>query len=284
MTLENASLTAAAVLQEQIDAVRPGFRPSMGVILGSGLGIVADAIDPLLTISYASLPGFPAPTVEGHDGTLVLGWLAGLPVACLRGRVHGYEGRGLDVMAPVIRCLKAVGCQSLFLTCAAGSLNVEVGPGRLMMITDHLNLMGGNPLIGPNDAIIGPRFPGMVDAWDAQLRQILANAATALGLDLARGVYAAVTGPSFETPAEVRMLARLGADAVGMSTVPECILARHCGLRVAGVAVITNLGVGLDDAPVDHEQTLRAAGAAAADLKRLLMAFCADLSSPEGVR
>lgn len=278
------TLLAISHVRQQIAVVDGSFRPRLGLILGSGLGGIADAIQPLVTIPYQAIPGFPRPTVAGHDGSLVLGWLGGLPIACLRGRVHGYEGKGFADLATAIRTLKGIGCDTLFLTCAAGSLNAEVGAGQLLMISDHLNLMGSNPLIGPNDPSVGPRFPGLLDAWDPALRQRLAGVAKGINLSVVEGVYAAVTGPSFETPAEVRMLARLGADAVGMSTVPECILARHCGLRVGGIAVITNLAVGLGDGPVDHEQTLRAAGAAADDLQRLLVALCADLSrSEEGV-
>jgi xanthosine phosphorylase len=182
-------------------------------------------------------------------------------------------------MAVPIRTFKALGCEGVVLTCAAGSLRPEVGPGRLMLIEDHINLQGGNPLVGPNDESIGPRFPPLADAYDPAWRAAMRTAAVAEGIDLARGVYCAWLGPSFETPAEVRMIRLLGADAVGMSTVPETILARHCGLKVAALAVITNLGVGLSDAPVDHAQTLRAAAGASEDLARLVRRF---LSAQDG--
>ncbi len=265
-------MTAAKAAAE-ILARAPGLRPRVGIVLGSGLGGIADRVAGAVAIPYAELPGFPVPAVEGHAGRLVLGRLAGCPVAVMQGRVHAYEGTGFGALKAAIRALKLAGCETLVLTCAAGSLDPAVGPGRLMLIADHLNLLGGNPLVGPNDDSFGPRFPSLTDAWDPALRARLRAMAAGFGIDVAEGVYAACLGPSFETPAEVRMLKRLGADAVGMSTVPECIVARHCGLRVAGVAVITNLGVGLSDEPVDHDHTLRNAAAAAADLERLLTGF-----------
>jgi len=262
----------------------PGLTPRVGLVLGSGLGGIADRIEGAVAIPYTDLPGFPVPSVEGHAGRLVLGHLGGQPVACMQGRVHAYEGAGFETLKTAIRALKLAGCEILILTCAAGSLQLDVGPGRLMAISDHLNMLSANPLTGPNDERFGPRFPSMTDAWDPALRTLLKTKAASLGIDLAEGVYAAYPGPSFETPAEVRMLKLLGADAVGMSTVPECIIARHCGLRVVGCAVITNLGVGLGDGPVDHDQTLRAASAAASDLERLLAGFLEGLNEEDGPR
>ena len=262
----------------------PGLTPRVGLILGSGLGGIADRIEGAVSIPYTDLPGFPVPSVEGHAGRLVLGNLGGQPVACMQGRVHAYEGAGFETLKTASRALKLAGCEIRSLTCAAGSLQLDVGPGRLMAISDHLNMLGANPLTGPNDERFGPRFPNMTDAWDPALRALLKTKAASLGIDLAEGVYAAYPGPSFETPAEVRMLKLLGADAVGMSTVPECIIARHCGLRVVGCAVITNLGVGLGDGPVDHDQTLRAASAAAFDLERLLVGFLEGLNEEDGPR
>ena len=280
-------MTAARAAAEILHRV-PGFRPRVGIVLGSGLGGVADRIAGATAIPYGELPGFPLPSVEGHMGRLVLGHLGdrggGQPVACMQGRVHAYEGNGFDALKTAIRALKLAGCDTLVLTCAAGSLRVEVGPGRLMAISDHINMLGANPLTGPNEDAFGPRFPSMTDAWDPALRALLRRKALERKIDLVEGVYAAWPGPSFETPAEVRMLKILGADAVGMSTVPECIVARHCGLRVVGCAVITNLGVGLGDGPVDHDQTLRAASAAASDLERLLTGFLDGLNEDEGRR
>lgn len=250
-----------------------GRRPRVGIVLGSGLGGVADRVADPVVVPYGELPGFPIPSVSGHAGRLVLGRLGGVEVACMQGRVHGYEGNGFEALKVAIRALKLAGCETLFVSCAAGSLRHDVGPGRLMAIADHINLLGTNPLTGPNDESFGPRFPSMTDAWDPGLRGLLQRVAGDLGVDLAQGVYAAWPGPSFETPAEVRMIALLGGEAVGMSTVPDCIIARHCGLKVVGCAVITNFGVGLDDGPVNHDQTLSAAAAAAGDLERLLIGF-----------
>jgi len=276
-------MTAARAAAEILHRA-PGFRARIGIVLGSGLGGLADRIADAVAIPYTELDGFPMPSVEGHAGRLVLGHLGGQSVACMQGRVHAYEGTGFDALKTAIRALKLAGCDTLVLTCAAGSLRVEVGPGRLMAISDHLNMLGANPLTGPNEDAFGPRFPSMTDAWDPDLRALMRRKALEQNIDLVEGVYAAYPGPSFETPAEVRMLKVLGADAVGMSTVPECIVARHCGLRVVGCAVITNLGVGLGEGPVDHDQTLRAASAAASELERLLVGFLEGLNEEDGRR
>lgn len=253
-------------------------RPRVGVILGSGLGAVADAVeDPEIT-GYEELPGFPRPTVEGHAGRVVQGLLAGVPVAILQGRAHLYEGGPIDELRAPVRWLRAAGAEILVQTNAAGSLRPEVGPGSLMAITDHINLTGTNVLIGPNDDSIGPRFPAMGNAYDPQLLAELRAAAADSGVRLAEGVYAAWSGPSFETAAEIRAIGVLGGDAVGMSTVHETIVARHCGLRVAAVSAITNLAEGLSDVPLSHEQTLADAARAAADLVRLLTAFIPRLA------
>ncbi|WP_029011218.1 purine-nucleoside phosphorylase [Azospirillum halopraeferens] len=260
----------------------PGVHPRVGIVLGSGLGSVADRVEDAVSIPYGELPGFPVPAVEGHAGRLVVGRLGGQAVACMQGRVHAYEGGDFAPLRNAIRALKLAGCNTLLLTCAAGSLRPEVGPGRLMAVADHINLLGTNPLVGPNDDTFGPRFPSLSDAWDPGLRVRLHAAAARTGIALAEGVYAAWLGPCFETPAEVRMLKTLGADAVGMSMVPECIVARHCGLRVAGCAVITNLGVGIGEGTVDHAHTLSTAAAAASDLERLLIDFLDGLTVEDG--
>jgi xanthosine phosphorylase len=259
---------AAAVL-----AQRAPHRPRVGVVLGSGLGAVADAVTDPVVVGYDELPGFPRPTVEGHAGRAVLGGIAGVPVAVLQGRAHLYEGGPMDALRVPVRALRDAGAEILVLTNAAGSLRPEVGPGRLMAITDHINLTGTNVLMGPNDPAVGERFPPMRDAYDPALLAELEAAAAELDLPLARGVYLAVSGPSFETPAEIRAFKRLGADAVGMSTVHETTVARHCGLRVTAVSAITNLAEGLSDVPLSHEQTLRDGQRAAADLSRLLLRF-----------
>jgi xanthosine phosphorylase len=261
---------AAAVLTQHL-------RPRVGIVLGSGLGAVADAVSDATTVSYADLPGFPRPGVAGHAGQAVLGHLAGVPVAVLMGRAHFYEGGDAVHRTTPVRTLRAAGAEVLVLTNAAGSLRADLGPGRLMAITDHINFSGYNPLIGPNDDAIGPRFPSLRDAYDPALRAELHAAANDLGIELGEGVYLAVSGPSFETPAEIRAFRTLGADAVGMSTVHETILARHAGMRVAAISAISNLAEGMSDVPLSHEQTLADAQRAAGDLARLLEAFVGRL-------
>ena len=247
--------------------------PRVGVVLGSGLGAVADAVEDPVVVGYEDLPGFPRPSVAGHAGRAILGRIGGVPVAVLQGRAHLYEGGDPDALRVPVRALQAAGASILVLTNAAGSLRPAVGPGSLMAITDHINMTGVNLLMGPNDESIGPRFPPLRDAYDPALLSTLRESAQDLGIALAEGVYLAVTGPSFETPAEIRAYRTMGADAVGMSTVQETILARHCGLRVAAVSVITNLAEGMSDEALSHEQTLRAAQAGASDLARLLLEF-----------
>jgi xanthosine phosphorylase len=257
---------------------RAGRSPRIGIVLGSGLGEVADAVADPQVLGYEELPGFPRPSVEGHAGRAVLGDLAGVPVAVLQGRQHLYEGGDPERLRTPVRALRAAGAEILVLTNAAGSLRPDVGPGSLMAITDHINLTGRNPLVGPNDDAIGPRFPSLRDAYDPHLRATLHASAEALGTPLADGVYLAVSGPSFETPAEIRAFRTLGADAVGMSTVHETILARHAGLRVAAISTITNLAEGLSAEPLSHEQTLHDAQGAAGALSDLLTAFVGRLA------
>jgi xanthosine phosphorylase len=256
------------------------FQPRLGIVLGSGLGGIADALANATRFPYGELEGFPQPTVAGHGGTLHMGELNGLPVAVYAGRKHVYEGGDPGAMRGPIRLLKQLGADALLVTNAAGSLRAEVGPGRLMAITDHINLLGVNPLTGPNDDSVGPRFPSLRDAYDPALLDQLRAAAAALSVDLAEGVYLATAGPTFETPAEIRMFRTLGADAVGMSTVPEVILARHAGLRVAAVSAITNLAEGMGGEELSHEQTLRNAEVAARDLVRLVQRFAEAYARP----
>jgi xanthosine phosphorylase len=263
----------------EVLAERAPAPPRVGVVLGSGLGAVAEAVTDAVVVGYDELPGFPRPTVEGHLGRVVLGLIAGVPVAVLQGRAHLYEGGDIEALRTPVRALREAGAEILLLTNAAGSLRPEVGPGRLMAITDHINMTGVNVLMGPNDDAIGPRFPPMRDAYDPLLLDQLAAAAREAEVALTRGVYLAVSGPSFETAAEIRAFQALGADAVGMSTVHETIVARHCGLRVAAVSVITNLAEGLSAEPLSHEQTLRDAERAAGDLARLLLGFVERLGA-----
>ena len=251
--------------------------PRVGIVLGSGLGAVAEAVEGAVHVPYEDLPGFPRPTVAGHTGSAVLGHIGGVPVAVLQGRAHLYEGGALDLVRAPVRALRAAGAEVLVLTNAAGSLRPEAAPGSLMAITDHINLTGVNVLTGPNDDAIGPRFPSLRDAYDPDLRTKLHAAADAIGVTLHDGVYLAVGGPSFETPAEIRAFRTLGADAVGMSTVHETIVARHAGLRVAAVSSITNLAEGMQEEPLSHEQTLRDAARAASDLAPLITRFVETL-------
>lgn len=252
--------------------------PRLGLILGSGLGALAGTIEAAAALPYADLPGFPAVTITGHEGRLILGRLGGQRIACLSGRAHLYEGQGLAAMMVPIRALKSAGAEILILTNAAGSLRPEIGPGRLAAISDHLNLLPGTPLIGPNDDSWGPRFFSLADAYDAGLRGVLAQTAASLDIAWTEGVYLACPGPNFETPAEIRMMRGLGADLVGMSTVPEVIIARHCGLRVAAISVVTNLAEGLSDLAISHEQVMAHAAIGAAQLTRLLPAFLQRLA------
>jgi xanthosine phosphorylase len=257
--------------------LRSHVQPRVGIVLGSGLGAVADVVQDAVTVGYEELPGFPRPTVHGHAGRAVLGHLRGVPVCVFMGRAHLYEGGDPAPRVTPVRALAAAGADVLVLTNAAGSLRAEVGPGSLMAISDHINLTGHNPLIGPNDEAIGPRFPSLAGAYDPTLLAALRASAADVDVDLAEGVYLAVSGPSFETPAEIRAFRTMGADAVGMSTVHETILARHAGMRVAAVSAISNLAEGLSDVPLSHEQTLKDAQRAAGDLARLLEAFVGRL-------
>lgn len=268
-------MTAAA---EIIRARAPGFQPALGIVLGSGLGALADRVEGAVRIAYADLPGFPPAGVSGHAGALVLGRLGSLAVAVLAGRAHYYEHGNPNEMREAIATLAALGCGALLLTNAAGSLRAEVGPGRVMLITDHINWSGFNPLIGTAG---DRRFVGMTGAYDRDLAGRLRRIGLAESVDLAEGVYMWFSGPSFETPAEIRMARVLGADAVGMSTVPEVILARYCGLKVAALSMITNLGAGMADEELSHQQTKTEAAKGAARFERLVTALCADLAETE---
>lgn len=267
-------MSAAAAIAERA----PGFRPRLGLMLGSGLGELAERLADRVEIPYGALPGFHAGGLAGHAGALVLGRLAGQPVAIFSGRWHVYEGIARDAITTPVRTLKELGAEVLLLTNAAGSLRPDVGPGSLVCLSDHINLMGFNPLIGPNDESVGPRFPSLRDAYDPELRARLHAAADALGTPLHDGVYLAVAGPAFETPAEIRAFRTLGADLVGMSTVPEVIAARHAGLRVAAISAVTNLAEGMGGAALSHEQTLRVAKEGAARLGPLVERFVEDLA------
>lgn len=249
--LRTALESARAEIQSALGPV-----PRIALVLGSGLGGLADNLEDRRSIAYADIPGFPRSTAPGHAGRLVAGSLAGTPVLCMQGRFHVYEGWEPSHIAFPVRVFRALGVQVLMLTNAAGGVNLAYRPGDFMLIRDHINLSGRNPLVGPNDDRIGPRFPDLSKAYDPELRQIARQTADSLGIELHEGVYAWFLGPSFETPAEIRMARLLGADAVGMSTVPEVIAAVHCGLRVLGISCITNMAAGILDQPITAEEVI----------------------------
>ena len=253
----------------RMQAAAPGLAPVLGLVLGSGWDAVAELVDGAVDLPYAALPAFPRPGVAGHAGSLRLGRIGGRPVALLRGRQHAYETGDAAAMKGAIRSLAALGCRALLLTNAAGSLAPEMPPGSLMLLSDHLNIAQRTPLLGEAGA---SRFVDLVDAYDPALRDQAAAAAEDAGIELHEGVYAWMLGPQFETPAEIRMLRLLGAQAVGMSTVPETILARQAGLRVLALSLLTNLGAGLSDERLSHAHTLDTARASAAQAARLLSA------------
>lgn len=246
------------------------LRPCVGVVLGSGLGEFAERVEAPTAIPYADIPHFKKVSVTGHAGRLVLGKVGGVPTAIMQGRYHYYEGHDIhDVVFPV-RVLAKLGIAGLLLTNAAGGIGENLSPGDLMIIRDHINLMGINPLRGANDERLGPRFPDMSAVYDPAFQETVAAAEKEIGLTPRRGVYLALSGPSYETPAEVRMLAVLGADAVGMSTVPEAICARHMGVRVAGISCVTNLGAGISKQPLSHQEVTATAARVKNDFIKLL--------------
>jgi purine-nucleoside phosphorylase len=249
------------------------------VVLGSGLGGFADAVESALEVPYAELPGWPVSTAVGHAGTLVLGSFGGVPVAVMKGRAHLYEGVSPTKVVFGVRVLGRLGVTSLVLTNACGALDASVAPGTLIAISDHLNLQGASPLVGPNDESLGPRFPDMTDAYDPAYRVLAHEAADRLGIPLGDGVYAGWLGPAFETPAEIRMLRGLGADLVGMSTVPEVLAARHMGIRCLALSCVTNAAAGVLPEPIDHERVLEVGARAAGDLVALLREVVPALGS-----
>ena len=250
----------------------------VALVLGSGLGAFADDLADAVALDYAEIPGFARSTVEGHAGRLVLGRVDGVLVAAMQGRFHYYEGYEWDEVTFPIRVLGVLGVKALVLTNAAGGLNNSLQQGSLMLISDHLNLVGTNPLRGPNDARFGPRFPDMTDVYDREFQDTAVREAHAMGLELRRGIYAALSGPSYETPAEIRMLRALGADAVGMSTVPEAIVARHMGVRVLGISCITNMAAGVLDQPIDHAEVIETGARVRATFAELLRRVIPKLS------
>ncbi len=284
MSYEKASAAAAFIKKQYPEDIR------VAIVLGSGLGAFAEELTDAVRLPYEEIPGFARSTVEGHAGQLVLGRVLGVPVAVQQGRFHYYEGYDMEQVMLPVRSFALLGTRNLILTNAAGSLNSDMPPGTLMLISDHLNCMGVNPLRGPNDVRFGPRFPDMTEVYDQELRHIARVEANAIEQEwfdgetdinrtsfLGSGVYCALSGPTYETPAEIHMYRQLGADAVGMSTVPEAIAARHSGMRVLGISCITNLAAGMSAEPINHEEVMDTGARVAEVFKELLRRIVAKI-------
>ena len=254
--MASTSLYERAEHATRIIRARMNVEPRVAVVLGSGLGGFADDFEEAVGIPYEDIPGFKQSTAQGHAGRLVVGKVDGVPLLAMQGRVHYYEGYSLEEVTFPMRTFGLLGIKTVILTNAAGGINVELQQGALMVLSDHLNLMGASPLRGPNDERFGPRFPDMSVVYSPELQELVVEEARAIGVEVRRGIYGALAGPSYETPAEIVMLRNLGADAVGMSTVPEAIVARHMGLEVLGISCITNMAAGLSDQPIDHEEVM----------------------------
>ncbi|WDH81292.1 purine-nucleoside phosphorylase [Paenibacillus urinalis] len=259
---------AAAYIKEKTSVM-----PEIGLILGSGLGILAELIEDAVAIPYEDIPHFPVSTVEGHVGELLIGNIQGRPVVMMKGRFHMYEGYGPEVTAFPVRVMKEIGVEKMLVTNAAGGVNTHYHAGDLMIISDHLNLTGRNPLVGPNEPAFGVRFPDMSEAYSGRLRSLAKTTAEAQGFNIQEGVYAGLLGPNYETPAEIVMLRKLGADAVGMSTVAEVIVARHTGIEVLGISCITNMAAGILDQPLSHDEVMETAEQVKGKFLGLVMAL-----------
>lgn len=269
-------MSSSVIYQKIQDAVklirlRTSLSPEIGVILGSGLGAVADQVEKPVVIPYDQIPHFHGTSVEGHAGRMVIGHFQGIPVVFMQGRFHLYEGYPMEDVAFPIRTLCALGIQTVVLTNAAGGVNAKFKPGDLMLIEDHLNLMGDNPLKGPNLAELGPRFPDLSEAYSQKCLKQMKEAAHEIGITIHQGVYAGLLGPTYETPAEIRMYRTLGADAVGMSTVPESIVANHLGVRVVGISYISNLAAGMTGQKLSHQEVMANSKVGAEKLQKLLI-------------
>ncbi|MBI4371996.1 MAG: purine-nucleoside phosphorylase [Elusimicrobia bacterium] len=260
---------AAAALRRKA----PGFRPEVAVVLGSGLAGAVPSLDETTAISYRGIPGFPRPTVPGHEGRLILGRAVGRGVAVLQGRFHYYEGHAMEDIALPLRALRALGLETLIVTAAVGSLRKEAKPGHFVVVSDHINLMGANPLRGFHQKKYGTMFPSLLNAYDPALRRALLAACRRAGAPAREGVYAALSGPSYETPAEIRALRRLGADVVGMSVAPEVIPARQMGVRAAALAWVSNMAAGLPGSTQDHAEVLALGGRVSRNLRGVLSDF-----------
>jgi purine-nucleoside phosphorylase len=255
-TVAESNLIARVEHAARVIRARMTIEPRVALVLGSGLGSLADEFQEPVKIPYGEIPGFVASTATGHVGQLVIGKLENVPLLAMQGRVHYYEGYSLEEVTFPVRTFKALGIRTVILTNASGGINNEFHQGALMVISDHLNLMGVNPLRGPNDERLGPRFPDMTEVYSRELQEIVVEEARGMGVEIRRGVYAALSGPSYETPAEIHMFRTFGADAVGMSTVPEAIVARHSSMEVLGISCITNMAAGMTDQPINHEEVM----------------------------
>jgi purine-nucleoside phosphorylase len=273
----------APSFSQRLDQLEPAVRartdlvPKVGIVLGSGLGGLADALTDPVAVPFAELPGWPAASAPGHAGRLLLGHLDGVPAVCLQGRLHLYEGNSERLVVEPVLLMRRLGAQLIVLSNAAGGIRVDWPAGTLMLITDHLNLTGRSPLIGVNDDTLGPRYPALSNVWSPQLNHLMRRAAADEKVTLEEGVYAGLTGPTYETPAEVRMLRAMGADAVGMSTVLEAIAAHWAGADVVGVSLVTNPGAGITGNPLSHEEVLDAAAAAGARFQAVIRSFVRQL-------
>jgi purine-nucleoside phosphorylase len=257
---------AAAAIRRRI-----AVAPRVAVVLGSGLGSFADRVEQAIAIPYTDIPHFPRPTVEGHSGRLVVGTVAGTPIAVMQGRVHGYEGYSPEEVTFPTRVLGRLGIATLIVTNAAGGVRLDLHQGQLVVLSDHINLTGRNPLVGPNDERLGQRFFDMTEAYSKRLRLLARETATRHGISLPEGVYLSVSGPSFETPAEIRAFRTWGADLVGMSTVQEVIVARHMGVEVLGISCVTNMAAGILDQPINHSEVMETGARAQEHLTTLLV-------------
>ena len=254
--MASTSLYERAEHATRVIRSRISVEPRIALVLGSGLGGFADEFEEAVAIPYEDIPGFVRSTAQGHAGRLVVGKIDSVPVLAMQGRVHYYEGYSLEEVTFPVRTFGLLGVKTLVLTNAAGGIDVQLTQGVLMVISDHVNLMGVNPLRGPNDERFGPRFPDMSAVYSPELQELVVDEAKAIGAEVRRGVYGGLSGPSYETPAEIHLLRALGADAVGMSTVPEAIVARHMGLEVLGISCITNMAAGISDEPINHEEVM----------------------------
>jgi len=267
---EHAARTIRALVKHE---------PRLGVVLGSGLGGFADDFEDAVSIPYEDIPGFVRSTAQGHAGHLVVGRIDQVPILAMQGRVHYYEGYTMEEVTFAIRTFKLLGIKTLVLTNAAGGINVQLSQGALMIISDHLNLMGVNPLRGANDERFGPRFPDMSAVYSPALQEIVVEEARALGIELRRGIYAALSGPNYETPAEIHLLRNCGADAVGMSTVPEAIVARQMDMEVLGISCITNMASGISDQPINHDEVMETGNRVRSTFTQLLRRVVSRLST-----